>query len=414
MTAQEQGRGGTPRPGADIVGSLRQWVITQALPLWANAGFDHQRGGFHEYLRPDATADPSATRRLRVQARQIYVYAHAAALGWYPSGRAVALAGVDHMVSMYANRDGRPGYIHLLAPDGSIANSLRDTYDHMFVLLGLAWTARASGDAQVQALIDDVLAFVDEHLTAPDGSFIEGIPRCLPRRQNPHMHAFEAMLALHEAIAHPQAIGRAQRLLDMFQSAFFDHESKTLGEYFTDDWEPVPGPEGDSIEPGHHAEWAWLLRRHERLTGASRGVLTSELLQTALRFADPATGFLIDDADRNGTVRRATRRTWPQTELAKAWLAEAETGRQGAAEAARVALAAVTDHYLDRPFVGGWTDQFDAAGSAITYNVPASTFYHVFCMIAEADRVIGTPQPGGATADSAEARRTPGTLRTGR
>ena len=197
------------------------------------------------------------------------------------------------------------------------------------------------------------------------------------------------MLALHETLVHPEAIPRARRLLDMFNSAFFDHDSKMLAEFFTDDWERAPGPAGDAVEPGHHAEWAWLLRRHERLTGAPASGTARDLLQSALRFTDAATGFLIDDADRNGSVRRATRRTWGQTELGKAWLAEAEIGRQGAADKACIALKALADHYLDRPFVGGWTDQFDAAGNALTQNMPASTFYHVFCAIAEADRVIG-------------------------
>ena len=41
------------------------------------------------------------------------------------------------------------------------------------------------------------------------------------------------------------------------------------------------------------------------------------------------------------------------------------------------------------PFPGGWMDQFDAAGKPLTEFVPASTFYHVFCAIAEADRALG-------------------------
>ena len=64
---------------------------------------------------------------------------------------------------------------------------------------------------RVQALVDQTLLFSHECLTQPDGSLLESIPPELPRRQNPHMRAFEAMLALYEAIAHPQAIERARR-----------------------------------------------------------------------------------------------------------------------------------------------------------------------------------------------------------
>src|SRR5262249_23229209 len=119
-----------------------------------------------------------------------------------------------------------------------------------------------------------------------------------------------------------------------------------------------------------------------------------KLLQAALRWSEPTTGFLLDEASRNGPLLRTTRRTWPQTELAKAWIAEAETGHAGAAEKARIALLALADCYLARPAEGGWTDQFDAAGEPTTSKMPASTFYHVFCAIAEADRVLGGPHQG--------------------
>src|SRR5262249_31367105 len=95
MTVERHNARDLPGDSRGIVQALRQWTVARALPLWSDAGYDHVRGGFQEYLRPDGTPDPSATRRLRVQARQIYVYAHAAALGWYPSGRDIALAGVE-------------------------------------------------------------------------------------------------------------------------------------------------------------------------------------------------------------------------------------------------------------------------------------------------------------------------------
>ena len=373
---------------AHIVGRLKTWVTETALPLWASLGFDRHHGGFHERLKSDGTPDLAADKRVRVQARQIYVYSQAAVLGWFPYGRQVALEALEFMVSRGRSPDGRPGFVHLLRPDGGVADPLRDTYDHAFLLLALAWLHRASGDAQVAALIEETLAFVDEDLTTPDGSLLEGIPESLPRRQNPHMHMFEAMLALHEAVAHPESFKRAAQLRALMEERFFDPETCTVGEYFTDGWRRVPGAEGDSVEPGHLAEWTWLLRQHERLTGVAPAALPTRLLEAALRWADEKTGFLIDEADRRGPVRRDSRRAWPQTELAKAWMGEAEAGIAGAAEKARTTLAMLATHYLDNPFEGGWTDQFDADGRPLTADVPASTFYHVFCAIAEGHRVL--------------------------
>jgi mannose/cellobiose epimerase-like protein (N-acyl-D-glucosamine 2-epimerase family) len=46
-------------------------------------------------------------------------------------------------------------------------------------------------------------------------------------------------------------------------------------------------------------------------------------------------------------------------------------------------------HYLMHPVVGGWYDQFDRDGRSLVDFIPASSFYHILCAIAEADRVLG-------------------------
>jgi mannose-6-phosphate isomerase len=147
------------------------------------------------------------------------------------------------------------------------------------------------------------------------------------------------------------------------------------------------GPDGESVEPGHQVEWTWLLRRYQRLTGGAPDALASQLLDDALKTADPRTSFLIDEADCHGGIRRGTRRMWPQTELVKAWLVEAEAGREGALDKASQALAALNDTYLAKPFTAGWIDQFDADGKPAIDTVPASTLYHVLGMVIEVDRV---------------------------
>ena len=116
------------------------------------------------------------------------------------------------------------------------------------------------------------------------------------------------------------------------------------------------GIEPVSVEPGHQAEWAWLLKGFERITGCPTGRYRGELLASALRYRDEATGCLVDEGNAAGDIKRHTRRLWPQTEIAKAWIAQAEAGEAGAADEARTALVRLERHYLSHPVAGGWYD----------------------------------------------------------
>jgi mannose/cellobiose epimerase-like protein (N-acyl-D-glucosamine 2-epimerase family) len=113
------------------------------------------------------------------------------------------------------------------------------------------------------------------------------------------------------------------------------------------------------------------------------------LLASALRYRDLATGLLVDEGDADGNIRKSTSRCWPQTEIVKAWIAQAEAGEVGAADEARAALERLHQHYLTHPVKGGWYDQFDRDGHSLVDTIPASSFYHILCAIAEADRVLG-------------------------
>ena len=109
---------------ADIVAILKARMIEHSLPLWSTRrlGPDQRR-----LYRPAAirTAAPImlAPRRVLVQARQIYCFAKAAQIGWYPQGREIALKGLEHLLAKAKSPDGRPGFVHTLAPDGSRAGS---------------------------------------------------------------------------------------------------------------------------------------------------------------------------------------------------------------------------------------------------------------------------------------------------
>jgi mannose/cellobiose epimerase-like protein (N-acyl-D-glucosamine 2-epimerase family) len=63
------------------------------------------------------------------------------------------------------------------------------------------------------------------------------------------------------------------------------------------------------------------------ITGCPTGRYRGELLASVLRHRDGATGCLIDEGDTIGTIKRHRRRLWPQTETAKAWIAQAERAK---------------------------------------------------------------------------------------
>jgi mannose/cellobiose epimerase-like protein (N-acyl-D-glucosamine 2-epimerase family) len=252
--------------------------------------------------------------------------------------------------------------------------------------LALATVYQLTRDASVRDEIVSLLAFLDTHLRSPHGGFIEGIPSTLPRRQNPQMHLFEALIATFDATGDGVYQNRAGDLFGLFIANLYDPQRQVLGEYFEEDWSKI---EPVIVEPGHQAEWVWLLKGFERITGCPTGRHRAQLLASALRYRDARTGCLLDEGDADGNIRKFTRRLWPQTELAKAWIAQADAGEPGAADQARQALALLHRHYLQHPVLGGWYDQFDSDDHSLVDLIPASSFYHIICAIAEADRVLG-------------------------
>src|SRR5437016_6314114 len=90
----------------EIIKTLKARMIGHSLPLWFREGWDPSTGGFVERLDIEGKADRSAPRRVRVQARQIYCFAKAAQLGWYPPGLEIAIMGLDYLLAKAKSPDG--------------------------------------------------------------------------------------------------------------------------------------------------------------------------------------------------------------------------------------------------------------------------------------------------------------------
>jgi len=360
---------------------LEAFARQHSLPLWATSGFDRGARCFHERL--DFRGEPikDLPRRMMVQARQIVVYARSSQLGWHNDSEHCALVAFETARLRYHSPDGNPGWAFSVQPDGRIADPTRDLYAHAFVLYMLAWVYKLNSDPAVLALADATLSEIDQVFFAGGGpGYLSKVPGATNvREQNPHMHLFEALLALAEASGAERYLARANAIVDLFDNALADPATGTVREVFDADWRVQKPPGANLVEPGHQLEWTWLLREWGRLAGRVVDERVSRLSGHATAFGiDAATGLVRSLVQEDGKIVSSAARVWPQTEAVRALCCEDPEGTKWPG-----LVAAITENlfavHLPARLNGGWIDQINEDGQAAIDYMPASTLYHLVC-----------------------------------
>lgn len=366
--------------------ALKNWLIEKALPVWATHGFNVDTQRFQERL--DRAARPIAVpHRAMVQARQIYVYAKAAMLGWHSDGGGLAEVAMSTLRRDFLQiSNGRASVSFSIHPiSGATVSSVRDAYTHAFVLFALAQLYAMNGDRELLKLADAIIAYVDEELTdAIHGGLFDASPRTGAKRQNPQMHMLEAYLALDLAAPCRGYIERANRIVRLFHDRLTHAGHQVLLEHFADDWTAHPDT-AMLFEPGHHYEWVWLLHRHQKLGGANHATWRERLHRTATEFGISERGLLWDEVGADKRILKRSSRLWPHTEAIKAASVRHTDGDAGAEAFARRMSDLLFEHFLDLPFEGGWTDHFAPDFLSLVDYVPASSLYHLMHAAAEAE-----------------------------
>ncbi len=369
-------------------GRMRSWLTEKALPLWSTRGFDPQRGRFHERLAFDGSPLPQPAYRLMVQARQIACFAQATLLGWC-DGAALAERAYAAMVGSYYRADGREGWIFSVDEAGQPRDFTRDLYGHAFVLYAMAWMHRLTGSREPIALALETLDWIETGMVGVEAGFRDAVPeRDAFRRQNPHMHLFEAVLALWEATGEDRFAARATALTDLFGNQLLGSSGVVL-EIFDGQWRPVEASGRNIVEPGHQFEWMWLLRWYQGLSGRSFDGPVQTLFDHAMSHGVlDGTGIVLDTIDETGRSVTRSRRSWTHAEAVKAMAVEHAHGRPAMASRATAVLDEIATTFIPDRLGGGWVDHVDQHGAALVDYMPASTLYHLMGAVAEANRVF--------------------------
>lgn len=361
----------------------RQWLLDVAAPLWATRGRTDS-GLFAERMTLQGEPDPTYFRTF-VQARHIFSFVAAGKLGWNGPWRELIAETMQLLVDKAKREDGF--FVHRLDANAHHLDARADLYDQAFVLLALGTAGGALGREDWLDEAEALLDRIEAEWSHSQGGFREGeIVDPGIRRQNPHMHLFEAFLALHEASGRDRFLQAARSIAELASSKFVDAGSGALLEYFTDDWTPADGVEGRIAEPGHCFEWAWLFERIA-IVGWEPGTnLSDRLTQFARRVGiDYQAGVAINEVLTDGKVRNGQARLWPQTERLKAAVARFRRLRWASEATEAVAAAEGLERYFNVHTPGLWRDKLNEDGSWIEELAPGSSLYHISCAYAELD-----------------------------
>ncbi|MES2270206.1 MAG: AGE family epimerase/isomerase [Pseudomonadota bacterium] len=370
------------------------WLAHDALPLWSTLGVDRQHGGFIERLDPKGTPI-SDTRRARVVARQIYAFHTAQEIGWQGPSEELVRHGLkallDHHIS--ADNIAIPSYI---PADGRYEGGF-DLYDQAFVLLGLNYAAQCLSEPSLEARAQTIVLRMRDGWQHPLGGFQEAVG--IPLKANPHMHLLEAALAWSAKSSATIWRDLAKEIAELCLTHFLANETGALHEIFDNQWQICSDRQLDVVEPGHQAEWAWLLLRWDRQNKSRRSK------SAALRLLQIAEGpgrsgehlKLINELHPTLTPRWSFMRLWPQTERIKALIlfaeeTESHTERRHLEDRTDEAIRSLLE-YFDHPIAGSWWEHIDKNGAPVSEPARASSLYHIMGAASEISRHTGLGLP---------------------
>lgn len=373
------------------ISQLINWLKVDALPYWSTAGIKPENGAVYEQMLFSGQPDLTANQRIRVQARQTMVFCVAQQQQWL--GDTHDLVNNIHTFMKIRGRiSGFPaGYAQLLNPDDKIIEPKLDSYDFAFYLLACFHRYHSFNDGSALDEAHALLKHMEVNFKDSSAGWLEGNYPAQHRRQNPHMHLFEAFMTGYEVSGDGLWLAKAGQIYSLFEQFFFNPHNHVLHEHFDSNWQLAKGQAGESVEPGHMFEWVWLLRWYEKLTATPVSHYCDALYHKSLTIGcDPHSQLIYDVVDAQGIIISGTKRCWPLTELVKASLAQAtvctSVQRQFYEDKAALGIQLLFDFYQHPTIKGSYIDQIALDNKVLADHAPASTLYHFAVMGMEANK----------------------------
>ena len=337
------------------------------------------------------------TATLVSQSRLLFVFAAGYEVTGDPACLDAVRKGADFLIDHFRDAE-CGGWFWSVSPTGELLEDHKNSYGHAFVIFGLAHAARVTGEARYAEAATACWEDMKRHLRYGGGGIKPGTNRDFSRvrggnTQNPMMHLFEALLALHDATGSQQVFDDAVALAEFIFGRLYQADAGRLPERYDEQWKALPVARGGYVDLGHQFEWAFLLSRAVQKGFPKRYLeIGGRLLEYGMKVAyDRQAGGIASAGDYNDRVIRPEKGWWQQCELLRALMHYAAVrGREELWPAFDQSLAFVKAGFLDAEY-GGWFSSYDPARPRRQMDKGSNwkVGYHDAGMYAEALRLAG-------------------------
>lgn len=338
---------------------LMRLLVRENLQHWLAAAAT-ESGFFRVNLDRQWRPVPLQTSSLVSQSRLVYVMSCGHQVTGRSEYQAGARRGADFLLAAFPDR--RHGMLFFQVDEqGGVVDDQKSAYGHAFAIFGLAHAFRCTGEKRYLDAATDLWRQMRQRMACAKGGLHAAFGRdfsqvTAPNSQNPLMHLFEALLALHDACGEAEILGDANALAEFIYGRLYDDRLGRLPERFDDDWRPTPDwPEG-YIDLGHQFEWAFLLSRSVEKGFAPRYLdIATRLLEYGMKHAyDAAQGGIFSRGRYEGVTDRSAKGWWQQAEHLRTLAHFAGLrGRSDLLAAYDQSWQFARRHFLDDRY-GGW------------------------------------------------------------
>jgi len=294
--------------------------VIKLLRYWERAK-DNENGGFHSWIRPDGRVHEHRFKSLLIQSRLLYNYSEGIRLG-----AAFAEPYAAELYDFITQRLKRPdGWYASYRENNLYPSTLFDAYANLFVVIGMARYAHATGRSGVKEEAIQLFNLIEKHTIGNDVSEtgVTGDLREIeyerasvhPYAGNLNLHYLEALICLFEAGFRENYEAKIRAIRQFFLNKVLNREFMVTYDRYKKSYDIPRTEPGTIASMGHSVEWIDFFRcipGFELDEAMERGILDSAIercIQPDGLFQDQ---FFFGD---NRTAGGAT--FWPQVEAIK-------------------------------------------------------------------------------------------------